>query len=74
MKKAGYKTMAVCDPNFIWKDKFLKIYMFTKKTKNSHRKYNGGYLMGDKYIVFLLLLCITKIFLAKNYVLNCFGH
>ena len=48
--------------------------MFTKKTKNSHRKYNGGYLMVDKYIVFLLLLCITKIFLAKNYVLNCFGH
>jgi len=23
MKKAGYKTMAVCDPNFISKDKFF---------------------------------------------------
>lgn len=66
MKKAGYKTTGVCDPDFISKDKFLKIYMFTKKMKNSHRKYNGGYLMGDKYIVFFMLLCITKIFLAKT--------
>ena len=66
MKKAGYKTMALCDPNFIWKDKFFKIYMFTKKTKNSHRKYNGGYLIVDKYIVFLLLSLHYQNFSSKE--------